>query len=290
MNLLSLSWRIPMKTARAWRFALVAICLAAAVPQAAQAHRAWLLPSATVLSGDDVWVTVDAAISNELFYFEHHPMRLDGLQVFGPDQQPVTPEHPNTGRYRSTFDIRLAKTGTYRIAVTNDIVLASYQAANGEAKRLRGTVESIRKELPADAQAVRVTHNQSRIEAFVTAGRPTDEVLQPAGTGLELQPVTHPNDLFVGDTARFRFLLDGKPAAGIEVGVIPGGIRYRDQLGEMKLTTDDEGIVNVDWPGPGMYWLSASHGGGRGEAQPGGTFEKPARRTSYGATLEVLPQ
>jgi hypothetical protein len=36
-----------------------------AVP--AQAHRAWLLPSATVLSGTDAWVTVDAAISNDLF-------------------------------------------------------------------------------------------------------------------------------------------------------------------------------------------------------------------------------
>jgi uncharacterized GH25 family protein len=273
-----------------WRPALVAISLAVAVPQAAQAHRAWLLPSATVLSGDDVWVTVDAAISNDLFYFEHHPMRLNGLQVFGPDGQAVTPEHPNTGRYRSTFDVRLAKTGTYRVAVINDTLMASYKEAGGESKRLRGTAESIRKELPADAQSVRITHSQSRIEAFVTSGKPTDEVLQPSGIGLELQPVTHPNDLFVGDTARFRLLLDGKPAAGIEVSVIPGGIRYRDQLGEMKLTTDKDGVVSVDWPEPGMYWLSASHGGGRGDAQESGSFEKPARRTAYSATLEVLPQ
>jgi hypothetical protein len=43
------------------------------------AHRLWLLPSSTVLSGDEGWVTVDAAVSNTLFVFEHRPLRLDGL-------------------------------------------------------------------------------------------------------------------------------------------------------------------------------------------------------------------
>jgi type IV secretory pathway VirJ component len=42
-----------------------------------QAHRGWIVPSATVLSGDGAWVTLDAAVSNELFYADHNPMRLD---------------------------------------------------------------------------------------------------------------------------------------------------------------------------------------------------------------------
>ena len=49
------------------------------LPLSAQAHRAWMLPSATVLSGDEVWVTVDAAVSNDLFYFEHFPLRIANL-------------------------------------------------------------------------------------------------------------------------------------------------------------------------------------------------------------------
>ena len=271
------------------RAALLALCLTAALPQAAQAHRAWLFPSATVLAGEDPWVTVDAAISNDLFYFEHQPMRLDGLQVLGPDRAPVAAENAGTGRYRSTFDVRLAKGGTYRIAVSNDTLLASFRV-NGQARRLRGSEASLRRELPAEAQDLQVTRNQSRVETFVTAGKPSEEVLQPIGSGLEMVPVTHPNDIFVGDVARLRFLLDGKPAAGLEVSVVPGGIRYRDQLGEMKLVTDAEGIVGIDWPAPGMYWVSARHGAGRGEREAGGTFEKPLRRTGYSATLEVLPQ
>ncbi|MET0445126.1 MAG: hypothetical protein ABW151_11185, partial [Pseudorhodoplanes sp.] len=50
--------------------------LCVGLPLSAQAHRAWLLPSATVLSGDgDLWVTVDAAVSNHQFYFEQQTMR-----------------------------------------------------------------------------------------------------------------------------------------------------------------------------------------------------------------------
>ena len=42
------------------KWLVLALCIG--LPLSAQAHRAWLLPSATVLSGEgDLWVTVDAA-------------------------------------------------------------------------------------------------------------------------------------------------------------------------------------------------------------------------------------
>jgi len=274
----------------AWHAVVVSLGLAVSVPQAAHAHRGWLLPSATVLSAEQGWVTVDAAVSNDLFYFEHQPMRLDNLQVLDPSGTTVEPENRNTGRYRSTFDVKLESNGTYKIAVVGDALFASYKL-NGETKRVRGTAESIRKEIPQGAEEVQVTRNQSRTEVFVTAGKPTDRVLQPTKNGLELAPVTHPNDLFVGDEAQFAFLLDGKPAAGVNVTVIPGGIRYRDQLSELKMVTDGAGRVTIKWPAPGMYWLSASQGGGRGPgAAAAGTLEQPQRRAAYSATLEVLPQ
>jgi len=48
------------------RTTLLALLLALALPNAAQAHRVWLLPAATVLSGDEPWVTFDAAVSNDI--------------------------------------------------------------------------------------------------------------------------------------------------------------------------------------------------------------------------------
>ncbi len=101
------------------RLALPVIALVAtlAFPQHALAHRQWLFPSATVLSGADPWVTFDAAISNDLFYFEHFPLRLAGVTVSAPDGTTVKPENPGTGRYRSTSDLPLAQNGTSRAAV-----------------------------------------------------------------------------------------------------------------------------------------------------------------------------
>src|SRR5690554_711359 len=68
-----------------------------------QAHRAWMLPSATVLSGEQAWVTVDGAVSNSLFYFEHHPLNLDELQIRSPSGSPVLAQNKAIGKYRSIF-------------------------------------------------------------------------------------------------------------------------------------------------------------------------------------------
>lgn len=75
----------------------------------AQAHRAWMLPSATVLSGENAWVTVDGAISNNLFYFEHHPLQLNNLEILSPSGKLVEAQNQATGKYRSVFDVELAE-------------------------------------------------------------------------------------------------------------------------------------------------------------------------------------
>src|SRR5262245_36895319 len=91
--------------------AMAMMAAIAIMPAKLQAHRQWMLPSSTVLSGSDVWVTVDAAVSNELFYFDHVPMRTNALIVTGPDGSRLQPENLSTGKYRSTFDVHLTQPG-----------------------------------------------------------------------------------------------------------------------------------------------------------------------------------
>ena len=82
--------------------ALRAVALMAALlgPMASHAHKTWLLPSATV-STVDQWITVDAAVSNDLFYFNHVPLRLDSLAITAPDGSKVAPENAPPCTYRS---------------------------------------------------------------------------------------------------------------------------------------------------------------------------------------------
>jgi uncharacterized GH25 family protein len=242
----------------------------------------WMVPSSTVLSGSDAWVTVDAAVSNTLFFPDHVPMRLNGLQVIGPDGAVAQPENPATGKYRSTFDVHMTKPGTYKITTVNDGLMASWKEGT-ETKRWRGSQADFATAVPKDAPELKVTANQRRLETFVTLGAPTTETLKPTGKGLELEPVTHPNDLVAGETARFRLLLDGKPSSGVEVEVVPGAARYRKAPGEIKATTGADGVFQVTWPEAGMYWMEAEVRGGAGPV-PGSV-----RNAGYVATFEVLP-
>jgi len=266
--------------------ALAALALAAMLPLQAQAHRAWLLPSSTQLEGKEPWVTVDAARSESLFELEVRPPELDGLVVTGPDGAEVKPENLLEGKLRNSFDLKLAKPGTYKISLAGTNAMASYKL-NGENKRWRGPEADLEKALPAGAEDVRVMRVHSRLVTFVSAGKPNDVAYKPSDVGIEMVPLTPATELFVGETSRMRFLINGKPAAKLDFSIIPGGVRYRGVLNEMRLTTDDKGEAEVTWPSAGMFWVTASY---PPRAEGGPPAPMPERRLSYGATLEVLPQ
>ncbi|MFV8819640.1 DUF4198 domain-containing protein [Haliea sp. E17] len=260
----------------------------AGLGSAAQAHRAWILPAATVLSSEDPWVTFDAAISNDLFHPDHHALRLDGVQAIGPDGKAVELQNSSSGKYRSTFDINLALPGTYKVYTASSGLTARWETDDGQRRFWPGRGEApdparFAEEVPTQAKNLSITQSSRRIETFVSAGEPDGGAMAPSNVGLELAPVTHPNDLYVGETATFRFLVDGEPAAGAEVSILPGGMRYRDDPEEISLVADEQGLVTVDWPRAGMYFMEVSYSDSRAPA--------PAteRRGSYVATFEVLP-
>jgi uncharacterized GH25 family protein len=261
-----------------------ALCVALALPLAAQAHKMWMVPSATVVSSDDAWVTVDAAVSNDLYYPDHFPAQLDQLVITAPDGTTVKPENTWTGKYRSVFDLPVPQKGTYRIALVNQGLFASYEL-DGQKKRWRGTVDDLKTGVPANAKNVQVNEMASRVETFVTQGKPGGDALKPTGKGLELVPVTQPADLVAGEKATFKLLLDGKPAQGLKVVAINGATRYRNSQDEIDTTTGTDGSFSVTFPAAGMYWLNAST-----EDDKTSVKQARQRRIAYTATLEVLPQ
>ncbi|MDR6674005.1 DUF4198 domain-containing protein [Xanthomonas sp. 1678] len=266
------------------RSLVLALAIAAVLPFSALAHKAWLQPSQTVLAGERPWITVDAAVSNDLFYFNHVPLRLDTLAITAPDGSTVQPQNPATGKYRSVFDLELVQTGTYRLALVNDGLFANWNE-KGQRKRWRGNAASFASEVPKDAKDLQVSQSLGRVETFVTNGAPNQTALKPSGKGLELVPVTHPNDLFAGEKASFKLQIDGKPAAGLAVEIVRGGTRYRNAQDELKLTTDAQGGFSVTWPEAGMYWLQTTS-----EDTKTSLPQAKQRRLSYVATLEVMPQ
>jgi uncharacterized GH25 family protein len=248
----------------------------------ARAARAWLLPSQTILANSGGWVAVDAAMADDLFSANQAAMALDALVIIGPDGKTVTPQNAAKGRTRSTFDLELRQPGTYRIGVVEDSVMARWEE-DGKPKRWRGGAAEMATGIPANAAKLEVEQMQRRVETFISVGTPS--ALPASGRGLELVPLGHPNDLYAGETAKFRFMLDGRPARDLEIEIIAAGTRYRDAPGELRLRTDANGEVSVRWPAAGLYWLDA------GIQDEAATVPKvKRRRASYDATFEVLTQ
>lgn len=252
------------------------------------AHRAWIKPSETVLSGEQNYVTFDAAVSNTLFFPDHVALRTDGVVAYGPDGQTLAIENAARGKYRSVFDLALNKEGTYKIASASAGLRAFWRDEQGNRQmwppRGRSSEgQTFEQAVPKDAKDLRVMYSSRRIETFVTLGAPSEEALKPTNQGLELVPVTHPNDLYATEAATFRFLIDGEPAKGVEIEITPGAMRYRNAPEDIKVTTDAKGEFTVTWPKAAMYFLEASYKDDKAKA--------PAteRTGGYSATLEVLP-
>lgn len=246
----------------------------------AQAHEFWLLPSSTVLSSPG-YITVDGAVSNDIFYFNYRPLAIgDNLVISAPDGSLLKAENMQQGKLRTVFDARLEAAGTYQLSVSNAGLIASWKEGS-ENRRWRGPRAQLAAEVPAGAAELVVREAVSRVETFITVGRPS--AVNTAPQGLALEAITHPNDLYEGDTARFRFVIDGKPTADIKVELIRAGTRYRDQLEKISLATDAAGEISHRWSAPGMYYLKAT------ATDHGGEDRSIERRLSYVATLEVLP-
>lgn len=271
------------------------------------AHRNWLLPSATIFSAGDDWVTIDAAESSDLFFADHRALQLNNVKVWAPDGTESKIENGSSGRVRSTFDVHLDKPGTWRIAMIQSGTNGSFKV-NGEEWRLgfrRGPapgaagapatpgagappapapkfVSSI-DEIPANATDIQITEMSGRNEVFATNGAPTSTIFQPTNKGLEMVPVTHPAELVKGEPARFKFLVDGKPAQGLKLTILPGLKRYRDGDGLMEIATGADGVATVNFPEAGMFWMTTSLTDNK-PVNPKAT----ARRMSWTATMEVM--
>ena len=258
---------------------LLAAIAALALPMSAQAHRAWLAPTSTVLSGTEAWVGFDAGMSNGVFVADHAAMNLSGLTITAPDGSTAQAANAMTGRYRSTFDLHLTQAGTWRVANVSGGVVVSYKQGT-ETRRWRGPQADMAANIPADATDIVATRANSRTETFVTLGEPTAITL--TGQGLELVPVTHPNDLVAGEPATFKLVRDGQPAADLEVTVARGGSRYRDHSEEMSVRTGTDGAFTVTWPEAGLYWMNAS-------VRLPASGDQLAYSAAWNGVVEVLP-
>ncbi|WP_018983589.1 DUF4198 domain-containing protein [Salinimonas chungwhensis] len=254
----------------------------------ASAHRVWVKPNTTVVSGDEAWVTFDAAIANDIFNPDHYAYPLEQLTAIAPGGDEISVQNAAKLKYRSVFDLHMQQEGTYRVVNSSRSLMASWEDENGDRVRWpergkTGTKEALMAAVPMDAKGLNVVDYSRRLETFVTLGAPSDISESDDATGLTMSFLGHPNDLYTAEPNELTFTFDGQPAKGTSVTLVRENARYRDTNTAETYTADKSGKVEITFDKPGMYWLEATYEDKN--AQP------PAseRRGNYVVVLEVLP-
>lgn len=296
-----------------FRFILTAAVASSMLATPALAHRMWLLPSTSNVASTNEYITVDAAVSNDLFYPDHVALDPAQVTVWAPDGTEGKVENAAKGRHRGTFDVALNKAGTWKVGMERTGLQGTFKV-DGEEWRVGGRGRPIGPgagapggkapaagpapaaggaprppmrmvatvaDIPANATDVKLTESVTRNFVYLTAGEPSKVAL--TGKGLEFDPITHPDELVSDEEGQFRFLIDGKPAAGVKVTVVPGGKKYRAAEDAQELTTGADGVLKVRWPVAGWYWLSAS----AQDTKPSDT-KASGRRMTFTTTVEVV--
>lgn len=235
------------------------------------AHERFIMPSHTLLSGDKAQsITLIASISNDIF----HPDRPLGDSntgadvgklkdlfqilkhtVLKPNGEVITGTHWQAFARLSVADVELKESGTYRIGLIQpDAYMTTFKRANGTPWRLFGKKPLI----PHGATEVVRRTTSSRVETFVTLNSTDRAAVKPIGSGVELAGETHPNDLFVNETANFQLFYNGKPLKNhTSVKVIKAGTRHRNNRGEKIIEIDENGQFSFTPSTAGFYFLAA---------------------------------
>ena len=234
---------------------------------AANAHARWIVPSHTNLSGNNAHViNIDMSISNELFN-PHYGFLMKSkwqqgdrvtpaqLQMYKPDHSLAENLPFENLQLKSVAAVRLQQTGTFHLRLQQSPVhFVTYQnqdKSKGKAFGLRGKAK-----LPKNVTNVKGVRYLPTLDTFVSRNKLTKPT--SFNQGLELIPQSHPNDLFVGESTRFQLQLNGKPVQqSIELAVVQGNTRYRNNRNIQKVTTDKNGWFEVVWQGAGMYLIEA---------------------------------
>lgn len=249
-------------------------------------HARWIKPSHTILSAEKAeYVSFDVSISNDIF---HPDISIGGValsdiskpdgnrdnqgnkkleKIFGrielmalPPESKDTIKLPmiNLGR-KSTSAMKIEQSGTYKVFIDQpEIAFTHFKNKNGKPGRLFGRASQLKDKIPEGAIHIETSLYKPRLETFVTKNAISDINSASSDKGLRFEYLTHPNELFVGESLTLRVLLNGEKVAHTgEIKVTRNGTRYRNARETRTLVPNEQGEVHILWEQAGMYLIDA---------------------------------
>jgi hypothetical protein len=260
-----------MRRAAGW----AALVVVLAATQASAGHMPYLEPK-TFGPRRDV-VTVEAAMAEEATLFvPDFTIRGSGdYVVTDPSGATKKIEGVTTLKELAIFEAPTPADGTYRITSGEragrsgklakiDGVWRNVRPTggaprppeNGAPPPANGPIDEA--QIPAGAEAM-TTQSYLKADVYVSRGAPTATALKPTGQGLEIAPLTHPNEAFAGEAFKFRLLVDGQPLAHAPFTVSKAREGYEPQRFTTGGAAGADGAAQVTLAKPGIYVIQVQN-------------------------------
>lgn len=254
-----------------WQSLLLASCM---LSTAASAHVPYLAPeSFEPIRG---WVSLEASFADKFFLpeakFDHSE-----FQVLTPAGTLEKPAEQQAVRSRIVLEHQLTNDGSYRFSsgVREGAVFRSW-LQDGKTINSRDPKQQPPTGVPLTAHFQSIT----LAETYVSKGKPTTAALKPWGKGLELEFISHPNDLYINQPVKARLWFEGKPLANSEVQVHRA--MGNAEPVTRKVLSNTAGEISFAVADAATYLLLAKH---RAAAPTGATA--PTYSYSYSAVVEI---
>lgn len=290
---------------------LLTVALFSALPTFSFAHTAspFLLPEVFDSKADNV--SFQSGITVEKFFVPSRNFKTD-YQVTTPEGKTETIKAAAELKKFNIAEVNLTTDGTYRLRTQNAtgnptkyaLIDGRWlrvrpqrpananpmppQGNNAEQKAPQAPANQpprfiAEDQIPANAKTAQ-TINTYIAESFITKGKPS-AVPAVSNKGFELKFLTHPNELFAGESFKAQVLMDGKPVPNLEVDVFKGASSYQPNAkrDQPHVKTDAKGEVEVKFNEAGIYLITTAYP----EANTDNTKPPIAQSYTYSVTVEV---
>ncbi len=138
-------------------------------------------------------------------------------------------------------------------------------------------------QVPTNAQTLEVA-NHFIAESFVTKGKPSP-IPAVSNKGFEFKLLTHPSELYAGETLKVQVLNNGKAVPHLEIEVFKGAGSYEQNAKREQphVTTNIKGEAEIKFEQSGIYLITAAYP----EAEADNTKKPSPDSYTYGLTVEV---
>lgn len=245
---------------------------------AASAHTSYMEPSVFVTANAEI-VTIESSFAESFMFRPEVAVDSQDFHVVRPDGGRDEFDRIESFHQLTVLESDLTEPGTYRFTTGERLGRVSTYVQIDGAWRPLAPGESV----PPGART-RQSQTATVADVYVTKGAPTRAPVDHTIGRLTLHPITHPNDIYLGEGFRFEVLFDGAPLANQEIQIDRQGGDYEEPRFQQIVRSDAQGRVQLSFDRAGLYLIMTRH---IADAPDGG--ETSVRSYTTSLTFEVTP-